>query len=612
VLQTETRTAPDVNPTHTLSSEPTSPAPSAARRIALATLWLCYACDGATPETSAPAEPEPVSDYVLYAELPERPAAFPSEHVRAALAWIDGRPLDAPETASPDDLRELRFELSSDVRVDVSFPLRVRIPIQAVEPMHYQWLAFLADPDALNRFGAAAGDRYVNSLPQAEVVVYFDANHNRRLDLLEPGEPGPAPDRILAVGSGRDARGQAVRHVVIHKRAPIEPPLELFIQDWGPARAADGLYLVHISVAPELPLAQDALLETHGITTSNTFDKYWVRNIAQRDFTYAVSSLEQAAPIPLFAVEEARRSWLARGCVPYPTGRLGYAKPPPRGAAVQCGADMLSYASHPDDYCGQGDTLSRLDFHGSPDLAWWPCDEHGLIAGSDYVEAHAPLGTSILSMRNSKAYTGVAWYEPPADFRCQPDVIYDFDDDPRTHLPAQPPPPDSQVLCYGHDALSFIPDDPACKRKFTYDLSSDAIPGYTRDGALHWDMHTDPPAWWPCDADGQLIAEAPYKAPERLDSARADGAPCPDAPALAALGGTYPPPPHTKIRCTSASSLVAVPLWSDRCDGRTELALRGEAQSAPIRTSGWKQDAPAAWPCDAEGNFIPTPGYESL
>lgn len=175
------------------------------------------------------------------------------------------------------------------------------------------------------------------------------------------------------------------------------------------------------------------------------------------------------------------------------------------------------------------------------------------------------------------------------------------------HLPAQPPPPDSQVRCYGPDALSFIPPDSDCQRKFTYDLSSENIPGYAQSGEMQWDLRAEPPAWWPCDADGNLIGKS-YRTPEPQQDAGA----CPDAPDLAALGGEYPPPPHSKIRCTSASSLIAVPLWSDHCDGRTQTALGGDAQTSPVATSAWQQAAPAGWPCDDSGELVLAPGYEPL
>lgn len=574
--------------------------------FAVAGACLLSACEASKAAPSEPELGESDGRSVLRAELRERPANFPDEHVRAALAWVDGRPLDTPETSSPDDLRELRFQQNSDVQVDVSFPLQVRVPVEPVEPMHYAWLTAFGVPSGVRELGDFEDDRHVNSIPQAELVVYLDANHNQRLDLLEPGEPGPGPDRVLAIASGRNADGVAVRNVVINKQSPWAPPLELFVSDWGDAKERDGLQIVHISAPDDMPLVQQALLSTHGITMSSTFDKYWARNMAQRDFAYSVESLEAAAPIPLFAVDKTQRSWLARGCVPYPTGYLGYAKAPPSGAAVHCGADKLSYASHPDDYCGQSDTLSRIEWQGDPDLSWWPCDEHGLNPDSPYVAATEPLGTSPLSIHNSKAYIGLAYYEPPTDFRCQPDILYDFDDDPKSHLPSLPPPAGSQVMCYGRNALSFVPNDAECKRKFTYDLSSDDIPGYAR--AQRWDMRDDPPAWWPCDEQGKLIAKSPYK-PAAKPS---DDGTCPDAPAFASPGGAYAPPPHTKIRCTSASSLIAVPLWADHCDGRTETTLQGKPQATPVQTAGWEFPVPEGWPCDKDGNFISTLGYDAL
>ena len=583
----------------------------------MAGLALLCACDSYRAPQSETEPLEPDGRSVLRAELRERPKDFPDDHVRAALAWVDGRPLDAPETSSSDDLRELRFQQNSDVAVDVSFPLQVRVPVEPVEPMHYAWLTAFVVPSSVRDLGEVNDDRNVHSMPHAELVVYHDANKNGRLDLLEPGEPGPGPDRVLALTSGSDASGTAVRHVVVNKQSPFAPPLELFVPEWGEYKDRDGLYVVHISVPKRLPLAQKALLETHGITMSNTFDKYWARSMAERDFVYSVELFDSAAPVPLFAVDPAQKSWLARGCVPYPTGYLGYAKAPPAGAAVHCGADRLSYASNPDDYCGQTDTLMRLEWQGDPDLSWWPCDERGLDPDSPYTAAHEPLSTSPLSLRTGKAYTGVAFYEPPTEFHCRADIIYDFDDDPQTHLPALPPPPGSQIMCYGHDALSFIPNDPECKRKFTYDLTSDNVPGYVHldnadsDAATapqRWDMREDPPSWWPCDKQGKLIAGTSYKSPAKMK----DDDPCPDAPTVAPPGGLYAPPPHSKIRCTSAESLIAVPLWTDHCDGRTETTLNGTPQSEPVETGGWSFARPQGWPCDKDGNFVPAPGYESL
>jgi hypothetical protein len=91
-----------------------------------------------------------------------------------------------------------------------------------------------------------------------------------------------------------------------------------------------------------------------------------------------------------------------------------------------------------------------------------------------------------------------------------------------------------------------------------------------------------------------------------------DAVRCPDAPPETAPSGSYPPPPHSQIRCTSAHSLIAVPLWSDRCDGRTELKLSGEAQSAPVERAGWEHPVPDGWPCDAEGKLVESSGYEAL
>lgn len=582
--------------------------------LLLTSMGVVFACESARAPQVEEEPGERAGGSVLRAELVRRPEGFPDDHVRAALAWVDGRPLDAPETSSPDDLRELRFHQNSDVEVKVSFPLQVRVPVEPVEPMHYAWLTAFSVPNSVRGLGEVADDRNVHSMPHAELVLYHDKNHNQRLDLLEPGEPGPGPDRVLALSSGTDADGVAVRNVVINKQSPFAPPLELFVSEWGEIKHRDGLYVVNVQVPTALPLAQHALLSTHGITMSNTFDKYWARNMAERDFVYGVELLETAAKIPLFAVGPERRSWLARGCVPYPTGYLGYAKAPPAGAAVHCGADRLSYASHPEDYCGQSDTLMRLEWQGDPDLSWWPCDERGLSVESPYVEASEPLSTSPLSLRNGKAYVGVAFYEPPTAFQCRSDILYDFDEDPQTRLPALPPPADSQVMCYGHDALSFVPKDDECKRKFSYELSSDNIPGYAAAASegshqpLRWDLRDDPPSWWPCDKEGKLLAGTSYRAPETL----ADDEPCPEAPAIAAPGGLFAPPPHSKIRCTSAQSLIALPLWADHCDGRTETTLSGPPQTEPVETGGWSFPVPAGWPCDDEGNFVTAPGYEAL
>jgi hypothetical protein len=156
--------------------------------------------------------------------------------------------------------------------------------------------------------------------------------------------------------------------------------------------------------------------------------------------------------------------------------------------------------------------------------------------------------------------------------------------------------------------LSFIPNDPDCKRKFSYDLSSDDIPGYNGDGAQRWDLRDDPPKWWPCNDEGKLIAGSSYKAPAKLPDDEA----CSEAPAFAAPSGDFPPPPHSKIRCTSAMSLIAMPLWADHCDGRTEIALEGKPQTTPIETAGWELSAPSGWPCDKDGRFVPARGYEQL
>ena len=71
------------------------------------------------------------------------------------------------------------------------------------------------------------------------------------------------------------------------------------------------------------------------------------------------------------------------------------------------------------------------------------------------------------------------------------------------------------------------------------------------------------------------------------------------------------PPPHGNIRCLSDAKLIYEPLWADVCDGKQEIAFRGSV-TFPGGSSSWNGEAPPGWPCDENGQFIPTVGYTPL
>lgn len=158
-------------------------------------------------------------------------------------------------------------------------------------------------------------------------------------------------------------------------------------------------------------------------------------------------------------------------------------------------------------------------------------------------------------------------------------------------VPTAAPPSGSEVLCYGADALSFIPKRiDGCRIKYTYELSSDA----------GWDMRQARPDWWPCDEQGQLRPNTGYAAAS-VQNASSCGEP------RKLQMPVRPLPVQARVRCESPTVLSYAPLWSDGCEPVLYSLENHDASRS------WEFDErPEWWPCDLDGNFIPGKGYMPL
>jgi hypothetical protein len=550
-------------------------------------------------DAGAPAPAEPSEGSTLTARLSKPLADAPAEGWRAALVWVDREEAECQPGACPP-LKQ-HVTVRSDVAVPVTTgPLTIRLPIELTEP-YTMTFSYTLEED-----GPVRIVKSLHSMPQAEVVLYADGNANGRLDLLAPGEPGPGPDRILALASGRNRQGNAVRTVLVNRRSPAapsgvlqHPALSLLAdspyeggepQDVYP----DGVYVVELTASITQPVLQQVLLSNHGEMPSS----YRSDDTLFGELLAHVRPLEDAI-VELLPVDRERRSWLSRGCALHPleASREELA-PPPAGSDIQCGAGFLMYATSPDDYCGQ---TGRMAANYAGD--WWPCDEHGLKAGTPYRAATQRFDVDVRDRDHTSALTGNSHAELPSEWSCQRGVIYDVDASPAYHLPTVAPSSGSQVMCYGADSFSYIePRSDGCSFKLTYDLASDVYRDWT-GFYPGWDWRAARPEWWPCDAQGELRSDSPYVSPEPLEPAF-----CTES-AIAPLPA--PLPAHTKVYCESAESIKLLPKWRDGCDGLTEFMINGSV-SIGGNMFTWSGPKPENWPCDEAGNFRSESGYETF
>jgi hypothetical protein len=558
---------------------------------------------------------EPIVTVV--ARLDMAPADMPDDHLRATLVWLNGPPFGGArcEDGRCEGVgREYTVLTTSDVAVETEFPLTVRLGMfELPNPIAAEY------PGAVQTSDGRLHLIY-NSLPEAEVVLYEDSNHNGRLDLLPPGQPGPGPDRIVALSSGRDEQGTAVRTIVVNKRSPVpagfandpsSPALAVFafplpkeLTDLGwpttPNRDAlflppdaplppvydDGVYALKLTAPASMSAVQHELLTSHNLVGEpNTYEGDLM--------AAAIETVEPiaGAVVRLFPVTAERKSWLARGCNPFDQHTNTKLSPPP-GAEVQCGAGALRYALNPDDYCGLTRVVDNTWPEPLSEPAWWPCDAQGLKAGAPFRAAQKAIDDPLINPSSNI----VEYFFPDAvPLDCSGGRIEHYDLNPGLRLPSAAPPSGSQIMCYGPDALSFIPArGDGCRIKYTYELTSTGIAGLPND--MSWDLTGSRPSWWPCDAQGQLRTDTAYVAANTQ----------PATSCRTSLHVQFPRralPGHARVRCESATELSYAPLWSDGCE-----PVRYSTHNV-VPPVDWEIETPSWWPCDTKGSFISGKGY---
>jgi hypothetical protein len=355
----------------------------------------------------------------------------------------------------------------------------------------------------------------------------------------------------------------------------------------------NGIYAYRASFSHERGVEQRRLLNRHALTGPGA-------PFGEEIPDARVEPIADAT-IQLFAVSPERPSWLSRGCQRMLTlgGIVAPGLAPPEGADVQCGAGALAFASNPGNYCGQSDIV--MGELGAELPAWWPCDEHGLKPGTPYHAATERLDGDPTWWGNLPALGFGSAIAGSLNWQSRKGVIYHFDMRPFFRMPTVGPTAGSQVMCHSRDALSFIPPRADGDLfKYRVDLASDP----TWPGALPqmsaWDMRADPPDWWPCDENGQLRPDSGMVAPAPAAQADCSGF---DHYVLTDTA----PPEGSAIRCESKSELRYVPPWSDACDPKARIVTQysDETGSGSISTPTW-------WPCDADGNFIPSDHFVAL
>jgi hypothetical protein len=240
-----------------------------------------------------------------------------------------------------------------------------------------------------------------------------------------------------------------------------------------------------------------------------------------------------------------------------------------------------------------------LPVDGSPEPAWWPCDANGLKAGTPYQASSQRLDGDPTSWLNLPSL-GFGSAINTLDWHCREGVVYHFDTQPFFRMPVAAPAAGSQVMCHGADSFSHIPARAdGCLFKYRTYLTSDPTWPNTLPNTLQWDMSASRPDWWPCDASGQLRADAGMVAPA---PAVADA----DCEGFDPYKVTdVPPPEGSAITCLSETAFTVVPAWSDACDPKQQVVTMfddGMGRSSSGSTPVW-------WPCDADGSFIPTPHF---
>jgi hypothetical protein len=531
--------------------------------------------------------------------------------LRAALVWTNGlgfAMLFTPGQCNepvPDDatryqlceekLRQQVQITTSDVEVEMEFPLTVTLAMYDLPTPIVQHIDG-ADQKVIAPDGSEqplTGDYY--SLPEAEVVLYEDGNGNGQLDLLPVGQPGPGPDHVVALSSGMDENGDAVRSAIVYKAGPLVPFVAAFqwvnyqdLEQQTPSFRPNGIYAFRGAIGPENEIAQRRLLTRHALASND-----W--GLADEYREVEVTPAAQST-VELFLVSDARPSWLSRGCQRFISlNSLFTATAPPAGADVLCGAGALAFSSNPDNYCGQSEII-----YGSPQPEWWPCDANGLKAGTPYQVATQRLDGDPTSYASLAALGFGQALMNGLNWQCRKGVVYHFDTLQLFSMPSAAPAAGSQVMCHSADSFSHIPPRAdGCLFKYRTYLASD--PTWPNGGAqmLQWDMRANPPAWWPCDANGQLRTDSGMVAPAPAGDADCDGF------------GRYQltdvaPPEGSAIACVSATELSFVPPWSDACDPKDKLVTMYDDG---MGDSGSFNEPPAWWPCDEDGNFIPSPHF---
>jgi hypothetical protein len=596
------------------------------RTSCLSVLMLTYACgsvhspltadaaplstpnDAGALDASAVATKQPS----LTIRFPDPPADLPRENLRAALVWTDVTSYQPSE----GDLVEASPEIRSDIAVEPSSPFVFELAYNAPDQREFRDFAGIPEDPR--------HDKKYYSLPSAEVILYIDHNENGQLDLLPLGHPGPGPDRVIALSRGRDRQANAKRSLLVHKKNPVSnsghtiyvPSLAVFLgaglTELTPEEEAaafpDGLYILTLSVSSTDPLAQEALLSS---ATELPNFLYGRRDTAYMRFAFGDVEPARDSSITLYEVDPDRASWLPRACVPLSGDQDGMVPLPPPGAAIQCERMQLLYATSPDDYCGQVGELSLFDWQ-ERSAEPWPCGPNGLIENTPYVVSTRRLDGHPLQGVTAYVLTGNTNQDVPADWKCRSAFIYDIDRIPHYHMPTVAPEPGSQVRCYSRDSLSYVPPrSDGCHFKYSYELSSESYENPVSSGpdedewnALWtWDMRAQPPAWWPCDENGELRADSPYEAPRELPEVNWNDCEF-SSPRLTAPD--YPPPPNSQVHCLSATEYRLRPLWSDSCDGASIVAQSGSSDGG-----SWSVSNDPTWPCDAEGNFIPRIGISA-
>jgi hypothetical protein len=250
------------------------------QRLLLAPLVVSIVGCGSVHGPEDPGEPIAVVTASLAEAPPDLGNTGP---LRAALVWTNGlgfasvfKPGTCTEgediasrwRACEEKLRSTVQVTTSDVEVEMEFPLTVTL---AMYDLPTPILQHIEDPNfqIVNEDGSIetiSGDFY--SLPEAEVVLYEDGNGNGQLDLLAIGQPGPGPDRVVALSSGIAENGDAVRTAVVYKAGalpfwisayqPLLGPNPFFAPE-APPELPNGIYAYRSTIGPQNEIQQQRM-----------------------------------------------------------------------------------------------------------------------------------------------------------------------------------------------------------------------------------------------------------------------------------------------------------------------------------------------------------------